>query len=97
MTSIHSANRYTFRWFIYVVSGEYEAVRIPAAILRSWNEHGWFIIVGAALIICQLEGHELAFCGTVQHRLLLQDIMDVLGSISNCWVIAIRFFTTFCK
>jgi len=32
--SIHSANRYMFRWFIYIGSGEYEVVRTPAPILR---------------------------------------------------------------
>jgi len=53
------------------------------------------MIVGTTLVICQLEGHELAFCETVQHRLLLEDNMDVLGSDSNCWVIPIRFLTMF--
>ena len=65
MTSVHCADRNTFRWFIYVVRGEYEAVRIPTTILGSWDEHGRFIIVGTALIICQLECNELAFCERV--------------------------------
>jgi len=51
MAGIHRADRYTLRWFIYVVSGEYEAVRIPTAILRSWDKHGRFIVFRAGLII----------------------------------------------
>jgi len=42
VTSIHGANGYMFRWFIYVGSGEYKTDRIPAAILR---ELGWRWVV----------------------------------------------------
>jgi hypothetical protein len=84
MASSHGANEYTFGWFICVVSGEYEAVSISATILRSWDEHGGFIIVRAGLVIRQLECHKFAFCGTVQHRPDPSGVMNVLGSVSNC-------------